>query len=758
MVKAKAKSEDAESAQDTLSFSVDSSLLFQLGERLVAKPSIALAELVKNAYDADATEVTVTLEHVGTTGGTILIEDNGHGMTFEDVQNSWMRIATTEKRDNPLSRIYKRPLTGAKGVGRFAARRLGARLTLQSTGQREDGVKEITVVDFNWKESFKEGKDLDKIPVSYTRQEAPQDAPTGVSLLISEARDAWTEDEIAKLKRDLLSLQNPFPDLTAKKKGKNAASSRKENDSSQNTGFNFVLKIEGSSELNSLSGGLAQDFLATAFAKVEGRVDEKGIAHYSIEIPITGEKDRLIDKDNKYPGLENARFRIYTFRFTREFFTESAFSVSEAQKTGREQGGVRIYLDEFRVFPYGEEGDDWLQLDQYAAKNLDLAKASTPPERIMEFAGSIPGRPYLLIPKNNQVFGVVAISQVEHKNIEINVTRDRLIETPTVLGLRQFVQNGIYWGTLKYAAYKADQEAKAKKTRQKPVNEIIEDAKAAVLAQTEIPEERRQIIAWNLDRAIEQIIEEQEERISEVSMLRILASAGTTLSLMSHQLQAVNGLVLQTEQDLIRLRQDIPKKLWSRYQDIINQVSEWRDMMESQVSQLGSLLSPESRQRRKNHPLHEIVEKVKRPMSFYMKKYGVTFRNEVPRNLRTPPIYRSELYAILINILSNALKAIHNQAERIVEVEAEKKRNILFLRMKDTGIGIPIERREISFKPFVTDSIPNPVLGIGTGIGLKVVKDILELYDGKAHFIDVKEPWNTCIEIIIPEKGVEDDN
>ena len=87
-------------------FSVNSSLLFQLGEQLVAKPSIALAELVKNAYDADATKVTVTMEKISKEGGTILIEDDGHGMTLEEMQDSWMRIATSAKRrKNPLLQV-----------------------------------------------------------------------------------------------------------------------------------------------------------------------------------------------------------------------------------------------------------------------------------------------------------------------------------------------------------------------------------------------------------------------------------------------------------------------------------------------------------------------------------------------------------------------------------------------------------------------------------------------------------------------------
>ena len=93
------------SRTDTLRFGVDAGLLFELGERLVTRPSIALSELIKNAYDADATQVTVLMENVKAKEdethdrsashrqrpiGSILIEDNGSGMTFEDVRDHWM--------------------------------------------------------------------------------------------------------------------------------------------------------------------------------------------------------------------------------------------------------------------------------------------------------------------------------------------------------------------------------------------------------------------------------------------------------------------------------------------------------------------------------------------------------------------------------------------------------------------------------------------------------------------------------------------
>jgi signal transduction histidine kinase len=721
-------------------------LLFQLGEQLVAKPSIALAELVKNAYDADATQVTVTLENVGQPGGTIIIEDDGHGMTFEEMLDSWMRIATTAKRDNPVSRIYGRPVTGAKGVGRFAARRLGNKLTIQSIAEREEGAKESVIAEFNWAEKFLPGEDLVKVPVSYVRREVPLETGTGVSLFIEDARDAWTEDGIAALRRDLLSLQSPYPDLIIKPKG--IASDGGQPD----PGFNIELDIAGAKELEGLSGGLGEAFLEAAWARLDGEVDEEGEAHYDIDILKTGEQDQLLDDSNDYTGLEHARFRIYFFVYRSEYFKEFDFGVRDASRRGREEGGVRIYLDGFRVFPYGSAADDWLRLDELAVRNIDMATRDiAPPERVMDLASSLPGRPYLLIPRNRQLFGAVSISQTQHSDVEINVSRERLIETDTVGRLREFVQNGLYWMTLKYAAFVAEKPKKPKKS----VAEIIEDVKATVEAQTAIPEEKRQYIVFNLDRAIEQAKEEEEERISEISMLRILASAGTTITLMNHQLQALIGAVLQTEQDLLRLRPGVPEELHDRYDDITTQVSEWHEMVELQVSQLGFLLSPDSLQRRKRHALREVVENVRKPMSYYMRKYGVKFENNVPPALRTPSIFQSELYSVLINILSNALKAVYSQSTRRVAVEAEKSNKTLFIRMMDTGVGLPVERWEISFKPFVTTSLPNPILGVGTGLGLKVVRDILELYGGTAQFVHAKEPWKTCIEIVLPERGRE---
>lgn len=105
-------------------FDVDCGLLFQLGEELVSRRSLALAELIKNAYDADATHVIVTFRNVSSPGGEIMVLDNGTGIPFTRIIDTWMRIATTEKERHPASELYRRQRAGAKGIGRFAARNL----------------------------------------------------------------------------------------------------------------------------------------------------------------------------------------------------------------------------------------------------------------------------------------------------------------------------------------------------------------------------------------------------------------------------------------------------------------------------------------------------------------------------------------------------------------------------------------------------------------------------------------------------------
>jgi hypothetical protein len=123
--------------EEQLPFTVDSRLLRELGERLVGQPHIALAELIKNGYDADATQVVVRIEK-----DAIEVIDNGHGMTFKEFRDFWMRVGSPHKVDDQVSRTLRRPLTGSKGIGRLAVQFLGRDLEMWTVadGNRPDQI------------------------------------------------------------------------------------------------------------------------------------------------------------------------------------------------------------------------------------------------------------------------------------------------------------------------------------------------------------------------------------------------------------------------------------------------------------------------------------------------------------------------------------------------------------------------------------------------------------------------------------------
>ncbi|MGA9140071.1 MAG: ATP-binding protein, partial [Methanocella sp.] len=196
--------------QEDLKFTVDSQLLGELGERLVTHNYVALAELIKNAYDADATDLIIrfinTKKENGSLGQSeIQLIDNGHGMTFEEVKDYWMRIATPGKRRYPLSPNFGRKKTGNKGVGRFACRRLAKKLIIETTSKIPNSCHyEFTQVVFNWKD-FKPGTKLTDIPCKHLTGKR-DDGKEGTILRLMEVSEFWSDHDFDLLRRQVLTL------------------------------------------------------------------------------------------------------------------------------------------------------------------------------------------------------------------------------------------------------------------------------------------------------------------------------------------------------------------------------------------------------------------------------------------------------------------------------------------------------------------------------------------------------------------------
>jgi hypothetical protein len=199
-----------------------------LGDELISSEVVAVIELVKNAYDADATRVLVRLQEPLQPGkGRIDIIDDGHGMTLETVLSAWMEPATPFRRHSRRSEEFGRHVLGEKGIGRFAVSRLADELELVT---RRPAADVETRVLFDWRLFDDDEAYLDQIDLAWEQSEPVDIAPDGVAdelwpeaeppdpgrlnrgtaLRMTALRTAWGERELRALRDGLARLVSPF--------------------------------------------------------------------------------------------------------------------------------------------------------------------------------------------------------------------------------------------------------------------------------------------------------------------------------------------------------------------------------------------------------------------------------------------------------------------------------------------------------------------------------------------------------------------
>lgn len=356
-------------------FRANAHLLKLLGDELIGDDRLAVFELVKNAYDANATKVDVTL-NLGSDRPHIIIWDhNGFGMTKDDILNKWMEIGTNSKRSQnkvrtpaPLNRL---PL-GEKGVGRLAVHKLGKQLIINT--RAEDSVEHQITID--WPKLIDEAQYIEDTRVTITPLETPKyfESGTGTRIEIGDLNNThWTRGDLRRLKRLLTSLVSPFKSVSD---------------------FDVHLSVPGR-EKDVADLLEAQDILDKALWTYDFIIDENGqfSSTYVFNPPQifkelassfveTKDEDLELLKPNKEEGLAREKAIRETLYLKAEdlkgigpisgsfyIFMKSAVvlnavgSLQLIKEYLKEQSGVRVYRDGIRVFNYGEGKDDWLGLN-----------------------------------------------------------------------------------------------------------------------------------------------------------------------------------------------------------------------------------------------------------------------------------------------------------------------------------------------------------------------------------------------------------
>jgi signal transduction histidine kinase len=405
--------------KDSLHFDVSTGLKRVLGRELITDDEVAIFELVKNSFDAGADNVQLYFGD-----DMIVIADNGSGMSYEDLTDKWLFVAYSSKRTVRSAEDFRniaadrRHYAGSKGIGRFSSDRLGEQVILRSRPKGRDKGVHCLIVDWElFEEDAKEH--FEKIPVRYIEQDGfqlPQELHSfesklkhGTAVTIQQLRRPWPRQRILDLKASLAKLINPFGEETDRfgihiTAPAEAAEDKQLVDHAKD-GEKPLSKDLVNGKIGNFIFGTLQD--KTTFIRVCIEGDE-----LHTTLTDRGEIIYRIAEPNPYEYLSTAGFKCEIY-----YLNQSA-KATFARRVGLPSvqfGSVFLFRNNFRVYPIGEDGNDWFGFDR--RKQQGYAR----------FLGS------------REIIGRVDVSGSDEDFQEASSRNQGLIETPAVEQLHKAV-------------------------------------------------------------------------------------------------------------------------------------------------------------------------------------------------------------------------------------------------------------------------------------------------------------------------------
>lgn len=729
--------------KDNIRFSVDAGVIDRLGNELVARQETAVSELVKNAYDADTLEVTLTFINSTNIGGTLIISDDGEGMNRDQLINGFMRISSTDKIQNPYSELYHRKRAGQKGIGRFAVQRLGDKLTIiTQTSDNEEALK--LTIEWNKYTGNNELHNITNILETF-----PKKRSKGTTLIIEGLRDKWTEAAIKRIYRYVSDILQPFPLNKVIEENSNLFHTGLISD----PGFRPIFYISPDGKQRKRIGDERLMIYNHATAVIDGNVDSEGKGKFSIDSPkldFSFEDNIGSNPDDdlaKFEGLKLVNFRAYYYIYNSNLIPKT--QETAIRKLANITGGIRLYRNGFRVLPYGEPGDDWLSLDSSTRR-----------------------RSILPVHANINFFGFVEINDSSGE-FEETSSREGVMENESFIQLQNFVYRTIVTAVVKMAEVRnikiaSGQEKDESGNWEKiefrikniaftldELDKALESEEGSIVAKA-----RRKKRVKDLKKEIEEVAKLQKQEhtkmFKERSMLRVLSSVGLTIGQFVHEIKYY----------LDNIQGDIRVLLTGLNNEIdalkrLNILDNNFSVFQTYMSYFDNVISQNIIRELKPIELRTVVRPFVKSLENDAQKSGIIFTEPDFKNygLYTKPMHPSEWSSILFNFYTNSKKAIKRVAnEGFINIECGEENNFVYLEFSDTGDGISKENEEEIFVEFYTTTSQPTLVDFdenrqisGTGLGLKIVKDIVKSYRGNIKVVSPKANYSTCIRVEIPK-------
>lgn len=717
-----------------------------LGEELISSDSVAIIELVKNSFDADAENVLIRFVGPLTVGaGEITVIDNGTGMGIETIRNTWLEPATPTKTANRISSAGRRVL-GEKGIGRFAASRLAGSTELYSR-RRGDALEAHALVD--WTQFDDETKYLDQVEI-ITETNSPREICAGgifdfmiqaekgtttsahlyhgTVLKLSQLKQKWKTENFEELRRGLSRLISPFSEIR-----------------------NFSIRVEAPHEFENFSIEIQPpDVVKYPHYTVSGNVDIAGNFALVYTVESTGqrddyrgkffhserngwvmiEQDRVVDSQKtRQPecGPITVELRIWDRDDLGNVIQISKSTLSNVRKDLDAYAGINVYRDGFRVLPYGEPNNDWLR--------LDLRRVQNPTLRL----------------SNNQVLGYVAITADGNPNLKDQSNREGLRENVALSDLQEIM-----------LCILARMETTRKQNRsgtsppQPPGSNNTEKSLFTPPSLSSISEHfntqhPNDDVGKALIKKAEKDFSRQLEEIKKVvARYQGLATLGQLIDVVLHQgrqplSKIVNEATLGREdiESASKVSETLLRKLDGRLTKIEMQGSVLHGVFK-RVEPFGG--------RKRGRPTQLYLENVIFD-SFEIFSESLTESNvklDLPKTQTLVRIDPAELQEVIVNLIQNSLYWLNNAPPENRKIVVTVKRPIpehVEIIFADSGPGIPKEHRERIFMPYFSTRTD------GVGLGLSIAGEIIsDYYGGTLELLDSNKLGGAAFKITLRKR------
>lgn len=721
-----------------IKFTVDSALLRELGERLVGKAYIALAELVKNSYDADATKVVIRFHP-----DSIEVIDNGHGMDFEEFRDFWMRVGSQHKQEQKYrySRGLGRAVTGSKGVGRLAVQFLANNIRMNTVSDRDTKNELEVIVD--WNEAVQAG-DLTEAEASYHRIEPTTEFPEGkrhgTAIYLMGLNQTWTTEAIVDLAKEIWPLQPPFHAIPVIAKDQPEAFTVELQSPDQEAVERF------DHQMHAIINMWTARMTGQLFPASDGKECKIRFA-----LEFIGE-ERLFKEEYSIPDC-NLHFLEFEIRvFTLERRQPFGIRVDEARSYFKRFGGVHVYDAGFRLPYYGMVSSDWLHIQYDQASRLH--KSQLLPDEYQ-----VP-RGLQFLPTTSRMFGIVHVNTpfeqeeaqklgIKGGYLTIQVTRDRLVDNEAYRNLWMIIRWAVDYYAMREASRHLDELATMLPIE--PISQKIERVDDILKQYREdLPKPIYETIRTQIRDVLQASEAEAEITKRQTGLLGALATAGMSALAYEHEAKKLNYQLWDITKRLEQIKIG-DAETTIKVDSIVQDLHSWLNQSRAIRSLFTSLLDEDNRSVISRFEAHKLISDVSSQLGIILR--GVkptTYR--VTETLRLPTARYAEWSAIFQNVFINAVNAMLDSPVRKLNVSSKAEGRNRMLLIQDTGVGVDLETSEELFKPFARKLEIAPerkALGLGgAGLGLTIVRMIAESIGCKVSFVKPESGFNTAFLIL----------